>query len=168
MQDENQLLRDTMHDLETREGFSFEDGYFTTCYEVATALPPPFDLRATLNWDRDQIMAKAAQLSGGDPGQGTPPTNLVDTDPIPTQRPDLPIDVPTDMIEKVAQDPLTTQKNLIQDSTPPFEIASMEEEEALTESGIPVVGGIQTGIVAEDTKAETARHEESIKEKRDD
>ena len=67
LQDENQLLRDTMHDLETREGSSFEDGYFTPCYAVATALPPHFDLRATLNWDRNQIMAKAAQLSGGDP-----------------------------------------------------------------------------------------------------
>ena len=46
LQDENQLL------LETREGSSFEDGYFTACFEVATALPPPFDLLATLNWDR--------------------------------------------------------------------------------------------------------------------
>ncbi|KAI9181943.1 hypothetical protein LWI28_020329 [Acer negundo] len=40
------------------------DGYFTTCYEVATALPPPFDLQAALNWDQEQIMAKASQLAG--------------------------------------------------------------------------------------------------------
>ena len=65
LQDENQLLRDTIRSLEAQEGPSFEDGYFTACYEVATALPPPFDLQAALNWDRDQIMAKAAQLVDG-------------------------------------------------------------------------------------------------------
>ena len=66
LQDENQLLRDTVSNLEAQEGPTFEDGYFTACYEVATALPPHFDLQAALNWDRDQIMAKAAQLSGRD------------------------------------------------------------------------------------------------------
>ena len=44
LQDENQLLRDTVHSLEANEGPSFKDGYFTACYEVAMALPPPFDL----------------------------------------------------------------------------------------------------------------------------
>ena len=57
-------------------------------------------------------MAKAAKLSGGDPNQGTSPTNLEDTDLVPTQKPDLLIDVPPDMIEKVTQDPPTTQENL--------------------------------------------------------
>ena len=60
LSDENQLLRDALADLEAQQGPSFDDGYFTACYEVATALPPPFDLEATLNWDREQIMAKAA------------------------------------------------------------------------------------------------------------
>ena len=64
--DENQLLRDTITSLEAQEGPTFEDGYFTAYYEVATALPPPFDLQASLNWDWDQIMAKAAQLADGD------------------------------------------------------------------------------------------------------
>ena len=60
LRSENQLLRDTIAGLEAQQGPSFEDGYFTACYEVATALPPPFDLEAALNWDREQIMAKAA------------------------------------------------------------------------------------------------------------
>ena len=54
LQSENQLLRDTIAGLEAQEVPSFEDGYFTACYEVATALPPPIDLQAALNWDRDQ------------------------------------------------------------------------------------------------------------------
>ena len=62
LQSENQLLRDTIAGLDTQEGPSFEDGDFTACYEVATALPPPFDLQAAFNWDRDQIMAKATQF----------------------------------------------------------------------------------------------------------
>ena len=66
LSDENQLLRDALADLEAQQGPSFDDGYFTACYEVATALPPPFDLEAALNWDREQIMAKADQLAGGD------------------------------------------------------------------------------------------------------
>ena len=41
LQSENQLLRDTVTSLEAQEGPTFEDGYFTACYEVATALPPP-------------------------------------------------------------------------------------------------------------------------------
>ncbi|KAK4845220.1 hypothetical protein QYF36_002457 [Acer negundo] len=49
-------------DIETvwslRRRSSFEDGYFVTCYKVATALPPPFDHQAALNKDREQIMAK--------------------------------------------------------------------------------------------------------------
>ena len=49
LSDENQLLRDALADLEGQQGPSFDDGYFTACYEVATALPPPFDLEATLN-----------------------------------------------------------------------------------------------------------------------
>ena len=63
LQDENQLLWETIRNLKAQEGHSFEDGYFTACYEVATALPPPFDLEAALNWDWEQIMAKAAQLA---------------------------------------------------------------------------------------------------------
>ena len=49
LQSENQLIRDTIAGLKAQEGSSFEDGYFTDCYEIATALPPPFDLQATLN-----------------------------------------------------------------------------------------------------------------------
>jgi hypothetical protein len=45
LSDENQLLRDALEDLEAHQGPSFDDGYFTACYEVATALPPSFDLR---------------------------------------------------------------------------------------------------------------------------
>ena len=60
LQSENQLLRETIAGLEAQQGPSFEDGYFTACYEVATALPPPFDLEAALNWNREQIMARAA------------------------------------------------------------------------------------------------------------
>ena len=46
LQSENQLLRETIAGLEAQQGPSFEDGYFTACYEVATALHPPFDLVA--------------------------------------------------------------------------------------------------------------------------
>ena len=49
LQDENQFLWDIVKSLEAQEGPTFEDGYFTACYEVATALPPPFDLQAALN-----------------------------------------------------------------------------------------------------------------------
>ena len=42
-------MRDTVYSLEAKEGSSFEDDYFTTYYEVVMALPPPFDLQATLN-----------------------------------------------------------------------------------------------------------------------
>ena len=62
LQSENQLLRDTIACLEAQHGLIFEDSYFTACYEVALALPHHFDLQAALNWDRDQIMAKATQL----------------------------------------------------------------------------------------------------------
>ncbi|KAI9187007.1 hypothetical protein LWI28_023301 [Acer negundo] len=60
LQDENRLLKETVQNLEAQEGPSFEDRYFTACYEMAIALPPPFDLQTALNWDREQIMAKAA------------------------------------------------------------------------------------------------------------
>ena len=53
-------MPDTVHSLDAKEGPSFEDGYFTACYEVVMALPPPFDFQAILNWDWDQIIAKAA------------------------------------------------------------------------------------------------------------
>ena len=49
LQSENQLLWDTIVGLEAQKGLTFEDGYFTACYEVATTLPPPFDLQAALN-----------------------------------------------------------------------------------------------------------------------
>ncbi|KAI9169247.1 hypothetical protein LWI28_009516 [Acer negundo] len=44
LQYENRFLRETEQNLEALEGPSFKDGYFTACYEVATALPPSFDL----------------------------------------------------------------------------------------------------------------------------
>ena len=47
---------------------------------MATALPPPFDLQTALNWDRDQKMAKAAQLAGGDQGAEVPPQDATQLD----------------------------------------------------------------------------------------
>ena len=82
-----------MLSLEAKEGPSFKDGYFTAYYEVAMALPPPFDLQATLNWDRDQIMAKAAQLLGSDPDREVAPENVAHLDPFLSQGSDLPIDI---------------------------------------------------------------------------
>ena len=64
--DENCSLRGSLRVLEARVDSSFANGYFTTSYEVATALPPTFDLQTALNLDRDQIMAKAAQFFDAD------------------------------------------------------------------------------------------------------
>ena len=77
LQSENQLLRETIAGLEAQQGPSFEDGYFTAYYEVAIALPPPFDLEAALSWNREQIMARAAQLEGGDQETEVPPQEVV-------------------------------------------------------------------------------------------
>ncbi|KAI9186208.1 hypothetical protein LWI28_014883 [Acer negundo] len=87
LQDENRLSRKTVQNLEAQEGSSFEYGYFTACYEIATALPPPFDLQTTLNWDREQIMAKAAHLASEDQAQEDSPHD----DAHPGWRPSLPI-----------------------------------------------------------------------------
>ena len=51
--EEHRLLRASLHALEAKADSSFDDGYFTVSYEVAEALPPPFDLQAILNWDLD-------------------------------------------------------------------------------------------------------------------
>ena len=93
-----------MRSLEAHEGLSFEDGYFTACYEVAIALPPPFDLQAALNWDRDQIMVRATQLVGEDQEQEVPPQDIAH----PNQGVDLPVEAQPDDARKVVQDlPLT-------------------------------------------------------------
>ena len=66
--EENRLLRRTIADLEADRGPSFDDGYFTASYEVVQGLPADFDLRAAFGWDREQILAKANELAGPDPG----------------------------------------------------------------------------------------------------
>jgi hypothetical protein len=101
LQSENQLLRETIAGLEAQQGPSFEDGYFTACYEVATALPPPFDLEAALNWDREQIMAKAAQLAGGDQETEAPPQEVAH----PGQGADVAAEVQLDGTEGADLDP---------------------------------------------------------------
>ena len=101
LQSENQLLRDTVASLEAQQGPTFEDGYFTACYEVTTALPPPFDLQAALNWDREQIMAKVAQLSNGDQEAEAPPQDASH----PGQRVSAAAGFQLDGIEGAAQNP---------------------------------------------------------------
>ena len=78
--EENRLLRRTVADLEAARGPSFDDGYFTASYEVVQGLPADFDLRAAFGWDREQILAKANELTSPDRAN-------------PTQNPDLPTEV---------------------------------------------------------------------------
>ena len=66
--EENRLLRRTVADLEADRGPSFDDGYFTATYEVVRGLPADFDLRTAFGWDREQILARASELAGLDPG----------------------------------------------------------------------------------------------------
>ena len=70
LQDENRLLRDVVNALEAKVDSSFEDGYSTTSYEAIQALPVDFDLQSTLGWNREQILAKAVELSKADPDKG--------------------------------------------------------------------------------------------------
>ena len=69
LRDENQLLRGMVRDMEARMDEAFRDGYFYASYEIAKVYPPPFDLKASLGWDREQVKAKASQLSGSAPVQ---------------------------------------------------------------------------------------------------
>ncbi|KAK1570419.1 hypothetical protein Q3G72_001657 [Acer saccharum] len=61
---EVQDLQDSIRALEAMVDSSFGDGYFFASNEVARALHLPFDLKATLGWDREQIKARITQLSG--------------------------------------------------------------------------------------------------------
>ena len=67
--DDHRSLRASLSVLESRVDSSFGDGYFTASYEVAKAFPPPFDLQTTLNWDCDQIMARATHLEDQEAAQ---------------------------------------------------------------------------------------------------
>ena len=105
--------------------------------------------------------------------RGAPPKNITDPNPIPSQRPDLLAGVQTDMIEKVAEDPSTTQEQQTLGSAPPSEIVSVveeydPEEYDPEESEVPDIEGIQTGSTFVVVGAEAARQEESIEEKGDD
>ena len=70
LQNENQLLLDVVDTLEAKVSSSFEDGYFTAFYEAIHVLPTDLDLQSTLGWNQEQILAKATDLSRGDPYQG--------------------------------------------------------------------------------------------------
>ena len=109
LQNENRLLRDSVASLEAQEGPTFEDGYFTACYEVANALPPPFDLAAALNWDREQIMTKAAQLAGGDQETEAPPHEVAH----PGQGVEAAAEIQLNGTEDAALDPPTIEEQMV-------------------------------------------------------
>ena len=140
LQSENQLLRETIEGLEAQQGPSFEDGYFTACYEVATALPPPFDLEAALNWDREQIMTRAAQLAGGDQETEVPPHEVAH----PGQEAVVAAGVQHDGTEGTDLDPPTIEEQVVD---PEFATGAVivEEEEGLARSGVPQVERAPTG-----------------------
>ncbi|KAI9186781.1 hypothetical protein LWI28_020781 [Acer negundo] len=129
MQDENLFLRETVQNLEAQVGPSFKDRNFTSCYEVATALPPPFDLHAALNWDHEQIMAKAAQLVGDDQAQEDPPQD----DAYPEE--DDPAGIGVLEVEATHDD-----------------LVAEREEDALAGSNIPTIEEAQTDTATEVTR----------------
>ncbi|KAK0571226.1 hypothetical protein LWI29_012784 [Acer saccharum] len=53
----------TVRSLEARLDNGFVEGYFYAAYQVAKALPPPYDLKVAFGWDRKQIEDQAAKLS---------------------------------------------------------------------------------------------------------
>ena len=69
-------------------------------------MPPPFDLEAALNWDQEQIMAKAAQLVGGDQETDAPPQEVAHPD----QEADTAAEVRLDGTEGVDLDPPTIEE----------------------------------------------------------
>ena len=52
LQDESHLLRDAVKALDTRVDSSFQDEYLFASYEVAKALPSPFDLQVAFKWNK--------------------------------------------------------------------------------------------------------------------
>jgi hypothetical protein len=145
LQSENQLLRDTIAGLEAHEGPSFEDGYFTACYEVATALPIPFDLQATLNWDQDQIMTKVAQLAEVDQEAEVPPHDAAQLDP----SIGVAMGASIDGVEGIVQDP-HIQKEQVVDPTPSSSAIQVEDEVDLARSEVPTAGGTQIESTAKE------------------
>jgi hypothetical protein len=143
LQSENQLLREAIEGLETQQGPSFEDGYFTACYEVATALPPPFDLEAALNWDREQIMTRAAQLAGGDQEAEAPPQEKAH----PGQEAVVAAGVQQDGTEGTDLDPPAIEEQVVDPESATGEVI-VEDDEGPARSEVPVVEGTQTGSSA--------------------
>ncbi|KAI9173497.1 hypothetical protein LWI28_002254 [Acer negundo] len=86
LRDENQLLRGSIGNLQMKIDDAFGDGYFYTSYEVAKAFPPPFDLMASLGWDREQIEARVTQLSRSTPAHPYPLMSAAVFDPLILQR----------------------------------------------------------------------------------
>ena len=142
LQSENQLLRETIEGLEAQQGPSFEDGYFTACYEVATALPPPFDLEAALNWDREQIMAKAAQLAGGDQEAEAPPQEVAHLG----HEADVAAEVQLDGTEGADLDPPAIEEQVVDPESATGVIIA--EDEGSAGSEVPVVEGTRVGSSA--------------------
>ena len=112
-------------------------------------------------------MAKAAQLSVGDPDQEVAPEKAAHPDPLRSQGSNLPTDIQADVTEKAVQDPPTSQEKWTQDSVPSSEVVLMEEENAPAGSEVPEVEGIQASIVAEVVGADATGQEEHIEEERD-
>ncbi|KAK4860049.1 hypothetical protein QYF36_016388 [Acer negundo] len=151
LQDETRLLRESVQNLEAQEGLSFEDGYFTACYEVAKALPPPFDLQLALNWDREQIMANAAQFAGKDQAEGD---FSLDNDPVPSSE--------VILVEKEENDPVRTGVSEVEATKD--SMAAEEEEDSLVGSKVPAVKDTQTGTAADVTSAEVVNQGATLKE----
>ena len=140
LQSENQLLRETIAGLEAQQGPSFEDGYFTACYEVATALPPPFDLEAALNWDREQIMAKAAQLAGGDQEAEAPPQEVAHSG----HQADVAAEVQNEGFVGADLDPAAIEEQRVDPESATGAVI-VEEDEGPARSEVPLVEGTQIG-----------------------
>ena len=140
LQSENQLLRETIEGLEAQQGPSFEDGYFTACYEVATALPPPFDLEAALNWDREQIMTRAAQLAGGDQETEVPPHEVAH----PGHQADVAAEVQNDGFVGADLDPAAIEEQRVDPESATGAVI-VEEDEGPARSEVPLVEGTQIG-----------------------
>ena len=153
LQSENQLLRETIAGLEAQQGPSFEDGYFTACYEVATALPPPFDLEAALNWNREQILARAAQLDGGGQETEVLPQEVVH----PGHMADVVAEVELGGTEGAGLDHSTIEEQVM-DPESAAGVVITEKDDGPARCEVPVVEGIQTGssVVEEAVQAEAA------------
>ena len=155
--DENQLLRDTLASLEAQEGPTFEDGYFTACYEVATALPPPFDLQAALNWDQDYIMARVAQLIDGDQEEEVPPQDAAH----PGQGAGIAVGVQLDGAKEAVQNPPIKEEQTVNPMLT-SEVVLVKEGEDPAGSGVPMVGGTLNKFAAVQEDAATQEDDPAI------